>query len=201
MDDGCAAPGVVHTVGHSTREIEAFLALLAAHAIGCVVDVRRWPASRRYPHFAREALESSLAGAGIAYVWRADLGGYRKAAPDSPNTGWRVAAFRAYADYMLTPAFERAIGEVGALADAERVAVMCAEAVPWRCHRQLVADAFTVRGRAVRHILDAAARAPRDGGSCAPHALTAFARPDGARILYPADGQLRLADAAGATGA
>lgn len=211
MDDGCAAPGVVHTVGHSTREIDAFLARLAAHAIGCVVDVRRWPASRRYPHFAREALASSLAGAGIAYVWRADLGGYRKAAPDSPNTGWRVAAFRAYADYMLTPAFDRAIGEVGALADARRVAVMCAEAVPWRCHRQLVADALTVRGRAVRHILDTgrprdhgvqtATRSPRDAGGCSPHALTAFARPDGARILYPADGQLRLADAGRASGA
>ena len=106
----CADPHPVHTIGHSTREIDAFLDLLGAHAVDVVVDVRRWPASRRHPHFAREALEPSLGTAGIAYVWRRDLGGFRTPAPDSTNIGWRVKAFRGYADFMLTPEFERAMG-------------------------------------------------------------------------------------------
>ena len=174
----CAASGAVHTIGHTTRAIEAFLALLAEHAIECVVDVRRWPASRRHPHFAREALAGSLAAAGIDYVWRGDLGGYRTPARESPNTGWRVGAFRAYADFMLTVEFEEALAPVERLAARRRIALMCAEAVPWRCHRQLVADALTVRGWDVRHIAD---------HGCAPHRLTAFARPEGHRILYPAE--------------
>ncbi len=171
----CDGPRAIHTIGHSTRAAEVFLALLAAHAIECVVDVRRWPASRRYPHFARAALAASLAAAGVAYVWRQDLGGYRTPAPDSPNTAWRVAAFRAYADFMLTPAFEGAMAELEPLAERRRSALLCAEAVPWRCHRQLLADAFTVRGWRVRHILDDA---------CAEHHLPPFARPSGTRILY-----------------
>jgi uncharacterized protein (DUF488 family) len=168
----------VHTIGHSTRPIEAFIELLGRHAIDCVVDVRRWPASRRHPHFAREPLSSSLAAAGIHYVWREDLGGYRRPRPDSPNTGWRTGAFRAYADFMLTPAFCEAIGHVADLARTERVALMCAEAVPWRCHRQLLADALLVRGWRVRHIMDA---------GCTEHVLTRFARASGTRIEYPGE--------------
>jgi uncharacterized protein (DUF488 family) len=178
LSRACADPRVVHTIGHSTRTAAAFVARLVAHAIGCLVDVRRWPASRRHPHFAREPMRASLAAAGIDYVWREDLGGYRKPQPDSPNTGWRVGAFRAYADFMLTPEFEDAIGGVERLASDHRIALCCAEAVPWRCHRQLLADALTVRGWAVRHIGD-------DG--CAEHRLPAFARPSGTRILYPAE--------------
>lgn len=169
----------MHTVGHSTREAPAFLALLAAHAIDCVVDVRRWPASRRYPHFAREPLCAALRASGIGYVWRQDLGGFRTPAPDSPNTGWRVGTFRAYADFMLNPAFDAAMAELEQLAASERIALMCAEAVPWRCHRQLLADAFTVRSWAVRHIVD-------DG--CAEHRLTPFAQVSGTRIVYPTRG-------------
>jgi uncharacterized protein (DUF488 family) len=172
----CRGLRVVHTIGHSTRTIEAFLALLEAHAIECVVDVRRWPTSQRFPHFRREALMQRLASDGVAYVWRQDLGGYRKPATESPNAAWRTGAFRAYADFMLTPAFEFAMEGLAQLADSRRIAVMCAEAVPWRCHRQLLADAFTVRAYTVRHILDR---------GCEAHHLPPFARPDGARIMYP----------------
>jgi uncharacterized protein (DUF488 family) len=168
---------VLHTIGHSTRTLEAFLELLAAHRIACLVDVRRWPASRRFPHFAREALAGALGGAGMEYVWREDLGGYRTPAPGSPNAGWRVGAFRAYADFMLTAAFESIAREVEALAGARATGLMCAEALPLRCHRQLLADAFLVRGWTVRHILDR---------SCEAHRLTPFARPEGTRLLYPA---------------
>jgi len=177
LDVACRAPRVVHTIGHSTRTLEAFLALLTAHAVQCVVDVRRWPASRRFPHFGRRALEPSLSGQDIDYVWRQDLGGYRKPGPNSPNTAWRVGAFRAYADFMLTPGFEAAIEPVERLAVDRRIAVMCAEAVPWRCHRQLIADALTVRRWSVRHILE---------GRCEEHRLPPFARPTGTRIVYPA---------------
>lgn len=175
MDPACAATGTVHTVGHSTRSLEAFLALLGAHRVEVVVDVRRWPTSRRFPHFRREALETSLREAGIGYVWRPDLGGYRRPEGDSPNTGWRVGAFRAYADFMLTPEFDRIMDELQALARSSRIALMCAEAVPWRCHRQLLSDAFLVRGYGVRHITDR---------SCEPHRLPKFARVSGTRIIY-----------------
>ena len=176
LPPACAAPRVVHTIGHSTREASDFLDLLAAHAIACVVDVRRWPASRRHPHFAREPLAAALAAAGVGYVWRQDLGGFRTPVPASPNTGWRVGAFRAYADFMLTPAFAAIMAELEQLAGARRIALMCAEAVPWRCHRQLLADAFTVRSWPVRHILDE---------GCAEHRLPPFAAPRGTHILYP----------------
>lgn len=172
----CDSLKTVHTVGHSTRSIEVFIALLKAHAIELIVDVRRWPASRRYPHFNREALAASLKVNEIDYLWRGDLGGFRKPSPESPNTAWRVGAFRAYADFMLTEEFSRIIGEVEAVATRQRAAIMCAEAVPWRCHRQLLADAFVVRGWSVRHIMD-------DG--CHEHSLPAFAAvKEGTRILY-----------------
>jgi uncharacterized protein (DUF488 family) len=171
----CDSPHTIHTIGHSTRSIEAFIKLLKAHSIELVIDVRRWPASRRYPHFHRQALGSSLEANGIGYVWRGDLGGFRKPAPESPNTAWRVATFRAYADFMLTEEFERIMTEMEVLGEQKRMALMCAEAVPWRCHRQLLADAFTVRGYTVRHILD-------DG--CHQHALPEFAEPVGKQIFY-----------------
>ena len=116
--------------------------MLEAHEIELLVDVRRWPASRRHPQFHREALANSLEQAGVDYLWRGDLGGFRKPEPNSPNTGWKVGAFRAYADFMLTDEFHNIVEEVERLAGAKRTAFMCAEAVPWRCHRQLLADAF-----------------------------------------------------------
>src|SRR5262245_57159823 len=103
----CEAPGTVHTIGHSTRAIEDFVLLLKTHGIALVVDVRRWPSSRRYPHFRREALAASLNFSGIEYIWRSDLGGFRKPSAGSQNTGWKVGTFRAYADFMLTPGFEK----------------------------------------------------------------------------------------------
>jgi len=174
-DVNCAQSHLIHSIGHSTRAIEAFLELLKAHSIQLLVDVRRWPASRRYPHFHREALSDSLRVAGVEYVWRGDLGGFRKPSPDSPNTAWRVGAFRAYADFMLTAEFEKIITQMERVAREKRVALMCAEAVPWRCHRQLLADAFLVRSWSVRHILD-------DGYH--EHELPSFAKPKGTQIYY-----------------
>jgi uncharacterized protein (DUF488 family) len=171
----CENSGVIHTIGHSTRAIEGFTALLREHRIDLLIDVRRWPASRRYPHFHREALAASLSTARLGYLWRGDLGGFRKPSANSPNTAWRVGAFRAYADFMLTPEFDVIMQEMEQLVASRRIAIMCAEAVPWRCHRQLLADAFLVRGWPVRHILD-------DG--CHEHKLPSFAAVDGTRILY-----------------
>ena len=165
----------IHTIGHSKRTIQTLIDLLRAHSIELIVDVRRWPASRRYPHFNREALAASLKASGIDYLWRGDLGGFRKPAPDSPNTAWRVAAFRAYADFMLTADFEKIMRDMETLAAEKSTALVCAEAVPWRCHRQLLADAFFVRGWSVRHIMD---------GGFHEHALPEFARTDGTKIYY-----------------
>jgi uncharacterized protein (DUF488 family) len=180
----CDSPRTVHTIGHSTRTIEVLTELLKKHSIELVVDVRRWPASRRFPYFAREPLGASLKTQGIDYLWRGDLGGFRKSAIDSPNTGWRVATFRAYADFMLQDQFADIMQEMEIVAERNRIALMCAEAVPWRCHRQLLADAFLVRGWNVRHIMD-------DG--CHEHRLTKFAKPDGTRILYRREGTDRTA--------
>lgn len=149
----------LYTVGHSTRSGGELLALLTARRIATLVDVRRFPASRRHPQFARAALEEALAGAGISYLHEPDLGGRRAPRPGSPHIAWRVAAFRGYADHMATPAFQnalarlirRAAGERGEW--GERVVVLCAEAVPWRCHRRLIADALVARGIEVLHIL------------------------------------------------
>jgi len=176
LDKTCAANRIIHTIGHSTRSIEQFIELLEAHRIDLLIDVRRWPMSKRYPHFNREALSASLEAKSIGYNWRQDLGGFRKAEPNSLNTAWRVATFRAYADFMLTASFERIMEELDVLAVKQRIALMCAEAVPWRCHRQLLADAFLVREWPVLHIMD-------DG--CHEHKLPAFARPQGVRIYYP----------------
>jgi uncharacterized protein (DUF488 family) len=171
----CQSPQTLHTIGHSTRSLAAHIELLHLHAIAILIDVRRWPASRRLPHFNRAALAAALQLEGIDYLWRGDLGGFRKASPGSPNTGWRVAAFRAYADFMLQEEFTRIMKEMEIVAGERRAALMCAEAVPWRCHRQLLADAFLVRGWNVRHILE-------DG--CHEHQLTKFAHPQGTQIYY-----------------
>jgi uncharacterized protein (DUF488 family) len=176
----CGMGRTVHTVGHSTRGIEDFTALLKIHTVTLVVDVRRWPASRRYPHFRREALSEFLLNQSIDYLWRGDLGGFRKPSADSQNMAWKVAAFRAYADFMLTPEFETIMREMEQLAASKRIAIMCAEAVPWRCHRQLLADAFLVRGFSVRHIMD-------DG--CHEHHLPPFAMRKGREIFYPVSPQ------------
>jgi len=167
---------VVHTLGHSTRSREEFLELVRVHAIGAIADVRRFPASRRHPHFARPALAEALDLAGVSYVWLPGLGGRRHGRADSPHVGWRNPSFRAYADHMETPEFEAEIARLLELARERPTAVLCAEAVPWRCHRQLLADALLARGIAVRHITGA--------GPAAEHRLTPFARLDAGRVVY-----------------
>ena len=154
--------------------------MLQAHGVATLVDVRSVPRSRHNPQFNREAMPGPLAAAGIAYLHMPALGGLRHPRPDSPNTGWRNLSFRGYADYMLTPAFAAALEELIALDGGRgRTAAMCAEAVPWRCHRSLIADALTVRGVGVEHILSETVRKP--------HALTPFARVEGDRLTYPAE--------------
>jgi len=175
---------LIRTIGHSTRALDAFVALLRAHRVARLVDVRTIPRSRRHPQFNRENLADDLGTAGIAYAHMAGLGGLRRPRADSINTGWRNAGFRGYADYMQTPEFEAALERLVALARGERVAIMCAEAVPWRCHRSLIADALTARDVRVEHIL-AVDRAE-------PHRLTAFARIEAGGVTYPAPGPLDL---------
>ena len=165
------------TVGHSTRTFDAFLGLLREHRIESLADVRHFPASARVPWTNREALAAALAQAGVAYEPFADLGGYRKARPDSRNTGWRNASFRGYADYMGTPAFEAALDRLVALARGRRTAILCAEALPWRCHRGLLADALLVRGIRVVHILGP--------GAAQDATVTPFAKVRAGRVTYP----------------
>lgn len=168
----------IWTLGHSNHPIEAFLSLLEGPSIRMVADVRRFPGSRKHPQFGREALESHLTGAGIAYRHLPGLGGRRSArAPDSPNNGWRVEAFNAYADYMNTEEFASGLVELEKLAAASPTVMMCSEALPWRCHRRLIADALIVRGWTVRDIMAA--------GQVRPHELTDFARVVDGRLTYP----------------
>lgn len=171
------APTSVLTVGHSIHPIDEFIDLLRAHGVQHIVDVRTLPRSRRHPQFEQEALRSALEPAGIAYTHLPGLGGLRHARRDSLNTGWRNDSFRGYADYMQTAAYAQAIAELVALGARQRVAVMCAEALPWRCHRSLIADTLTVQGIPVEHIMSRTQRKP--------HAITPFARVDGHRITYP----------------
>lgn len=165
------------TIGHSTRPIEEFLAMLRAHEVELLADVRTVPRSARNPQFNRESLPASLAEAGIEYRHVPALGGLRHAHQDSTNLGWRNASFRGYADYMQTPAFAEAIDELIRAAEGEQAAIMCAEAVPWRCHRSLIADALAARGVEVRHITGR--------GEPRRHTVTRFARIDGTRVTYP----------------
>lgn len=175
--DAAWPDGAVFTVGHSTLPIERFLALLAAYGIEQLADVRTVPRSRRNPQFNADALRESLATAGVAYVPLGELGGLRKPRKDSPNSGWRNESFRGYADYMQTEQFGDGLTRLVELAAERRTAIMCAEAVPWRCHRSLVADALAVRGIGVVEILSET--------SYRDHALTPFARVSGTTVTYP----------------
>ncbi|HEV2845739.1 MAG TPA: DUF488 domain-containing protein, partial [Thermoanaerobaculia bacterium] len=143
----------VFTLGHSTRAIGEFLDLLREHGVQVLVDVRRFPMSRRHPQFSRDSLAASLQEAGIGYMHEPDLGGRRTARPGSPHMAWRVEAFRGYADHMETPEFGAALDRLIDRAARETVAILCAEAVPWRCHRRLISDALVAREVDVRHIL------------------------------------------------
>ncbi len=171
-------PPIIRTIGHSTRQLEAFIAALRAHDIQCVADIRTIPRSQRNPQFNQDSLPDALQVAGIGYVHLPELGGLRHARRDSPNTAWRNASFRGFADYMQTPEFDRGIERLLRLARRKRVALMCAEAVPWRCHRSLVADALLARGLRVEHILNA--RQAR------PHEITPWAKVRNHRVTYPA---------------
>jgi len=166
-----------YSVGHSTRPIEEFLALLGEHDIEAVVDVRTIPRSRHNPEFGKEVLQETLNSVGLGYIHLAQLGGLRRPLPDSPNTGWRNTSFRGYADYMQTSAFEEGLAALLALGARSRVAIMCAEAVPWRCHRSLIADALLARGIEVVDIIG--------HNAARPHRMTPFARVDGSRVTYP----------------
>ncbi len=168
---------VVLTVGHSTHPLAEFIALLAAHGVTMLVDVRTIPRSRHNPQFNLDTLPAALAAERIGYLHMKGLGGLRHAHAASPNTGWRTHGFRGYADYMLTAEFVAELEKLLAVARRERVAIMCAEAVPWRCHRSLIADALTVRRVPVEHIMGP--------GKLQPHRLTPFARVEGELITYP----------------
>ena len=148
-------PATIWTIGHSTRSIEEFLGLLAAVRIQVIADVRSFPGSRKYPQYGKEALAATLATHAIGYHWLQALGGRRRVSPDSPNTAWRNASFRGYADYMSSEEFEHGLTQLMKMANKARTAIMCAEAVWWRCHRSMIADALCVRGIEVVHILDA----------------------------------------------
>jgi uncharacterized protein (DUF488 family) len=168
------------TMGHSTRLLDDFLSLLGESSIAMVADIRRFPASRRFPQFNQEALSESLTQIGIGYRHYPDLGGRRAArAPDSRNNGWRVAAFNAFADHMDSAEFVSALDELAREAETFRTVIMCSEAVPWRCHRRLIADAMLVRGWDVRDILAK--------GKVQPHHLTDFAQVEGVRLTYPTE--------------
>ena len=166
----------IWTVGHSNHPLERFLEILKAHEIERLIDVRRFPGSRRWPHFSAARLSTSLPDSGIDYVGMPELGGRRKANPDSPHTAWRVEAFRGYADFMDTPGFTASLERVEDLASEKRSALMCAEALPWRCHRSLIADALIARGWKVFEILSEKESRPRE--------LPAFARLEGTRVVY-----------------
>jgi uncharacterized protein (DUF488 family) len=167
----------IWTVGHSSRTLEAFLEILAAHRIGAIADVRRFPGSRRYPWFASQALADSLPAHGIAYEWIPQLGGRRRVQPGSPNGGWRNASFQGYADHLASAEFEDGLGRALALAARARTALMCAEALWWQCHRALISDVLKFRGFEVTHILDAV----KD----VPHTYSSPARVDRGRLEYP----------------
>lgn len=167
----------VLTVGHSTRSIEEFIHLLRAHEVARVIDVRTIPRSRHNPQFNQEAVSASLRKSGIDYLHMPQLGGLRHTKRNSVNLGWCNASFRGFADYMQTPEFDQAIDELIRLAETARTSLMCAEAVPWRCHRSLIADALVVRGIPVEHITSLARRQA--------HQLTPFAHVEGTHLTYP----------------
>ncbi|MFA7171942.1 MAG: DUF488 domain-containing protein [Kiritimatiellia bacterium] len=171
----------VLTIGHSTHPLAEFIQLLQAHSVMRVVDVRTVPRSRHNPQFNRDTLPAALQAAGIGYVHMPGLGGLRHTTKSSINIGWRNASFRGFADYMQTPEFETALNELTQLARHEQIVLMCAEAVPWRCHRSLIADALLVRGIPVEDIMSAT--------HCQTHKLTTFAQVTGTDIIYAEDEQ------------
>jgi uncharacterized protein (DUF488 family) len=186
MDEGRerrprAAPGWgkahVLAVGHSTRPSEELVEMLLRAGVTTLADVRTIPRSRANPQYEGRVLARTLAAAGIGYVHLAALGGLRRARKDSPNAGWRNASFRGYADHMATPEFEEGLVQLRTLAREGPVAIMCAEAVPWRCHRSLIADALLARGVVVQHLVGR--------GRTRPHRLTPFARIAGRQVTYP----------------
>ena len=168
----------IWTIGHSTRSLEEFVALLGEHRVQFLADVRHFPTSQRAPWTAKASLANALSNQGIAYEHFEDLGGFRKPLLDSVNTAWRNAGFRGYADYMASIEFSAALDRLIAVAADGRTAIMCAEAVPWKCHRSLLSDAFAARGFRVIHILSL--------GKAQDHRLTPFARVHGSRVTYPA---------------
>ena len=170
----------LYTIGHSTRTLDELVAALRAHEIQTLVDIRAFPMSRRLPQFNRDSLEQTLPAAGIRYVWMKGLGGYRKKTlEESPNIALRNDSFRNYADYMLTPEFEQAMGELLSLAESSRTAYMCAERLYFRCHRMLVSDWLVAHGHEVLHI---------DGaGPVKPHTLTAEGRMVEGQLIYRGD--------------
>lgn len=168
---------IVFTVGHSTRSLADFISLLKGHSVACLVDVRTVPRSRHNPQFNRDTLPAALAAAGIGYEHKSALGGFRPAQEGSLNAGWRNLSFRGYADFMQSSEFATALDALIAQAKCHRVALMCAEAVPWRCHRSLIADALTVHGLHVEEIIS--------GSRTQVHALTSFARVNGTVVTYP----------------
>ena len=174
---GSVTRPLILTIGHSTRTIETFIELLRARGVRRLVDVRTIPRSRHNPQFNRDTLPKILRQAGIAYTHMAELGGLRHARRDSPNTGWHNSSFRGFADYMQTPEFAAGLKTLIQAAERKQIAIMCAEAVPWRCHRSLIADALKVRGCTVEHIMSAS--------RTQPHSLTSFAKVRGTHITYP----------------
>jgi uncharacterized protein (DUF488 family) len=173
----------IWTIGHSTRDIDVFISLLEENGIKLLADVRSWPGSKRYPQFNKEALADSLNARGIRYEHFLELGGRRKARPDSKNTAWRNASFHGYADYMETEEFRKGVDRLLDLArEAGPTAIMCAEAVWWRCHRSLISDYLKARGVEVTHILDA--------GKTEPHPFTSAARIVNGKLSYAADDAL-----------
>jgi len=168
---------LVFTIGHSTRSIEDFIEILRAHGVTQIVDIRTVPRSRHNPQFNRDALPEALDRAGIVYLHIPELGGLRHSKPDSPNGGWRNKSFRGFADYMQTQGFAAGLEQLTQVAALRQTAIMCAEAVPWRCHRSLIGDALLVSGYPVQDIMTI--------NRAQPHTLTPFARAQGTRITYP----------------
>jgi len=177
MSKRTEADAIVYTIGHSTRKLEAFLQLLQRNNVSRVVDVRTIPRSRHNPQFNIENLPESLKAAAVGYLHMAGLGGLRRPHPGSPNRGWRNASFRGFADYMQSAEFGENLQKLVGLAKKEIVALMCAEAVPWRCHRSLIADALVMRGVRVEHILGETSRRV--------HVLTPWAQVKNGSITYP----------------
>jgi len=178
MKDSSSVEPLICTIGHSTHPIDEFISLLKKNEVTHLLDVRTVPRSRHNPQFNKETLPESLRTAGIKYTHLPGLGGLRHARKDSINEGWRNASFRGYADYMQTQEFVENVHQVIEFAEHDRCALMCAEAVPWRCHRSLIADALVVRGVRVEDIIDNHGRKP--------HSLTPWAQTDGLKIFYPA---------------